>query len=74
MKKYQVLQGVLNNQGNGQIDLIKEFDTLEAAKEFFNKIKNDKKGWHISKHEHLETWLLEDNNWEDPVGYWVKEQ
>lgn len=70
MKKYQVLQGVLNNQGNGQIDLIKEFDTLEAAKDFFNKIKADKKGWHISKYEYLETWLLEDNNWEDPVGYW----
>lgn len=70
MKKYQVLQGVLNNQGNGQIDLIQEFESFKEALNFFNKIKSDKKGWIISKNEHLETWLLEDNNLNDPVDYW----
>lgn len=70
MKKYQVLQGVLNNQGNGQVDLIEEFESFKEALNFFNKIKSDKKGWIISKNEHLETWLLEDNNWNDPVDYW----
>lgn len=70
MKKYQVLQGVLNNQGNGQVDLIQEFESFKEALNFFNKIKSDKKGWIISKNEHLETWLLEDNNLNDPVDYW----
>ena len=70
MKKYQVLQGVLNNQGNGQVDLIQEFESFKEALNFFNKKKKKKKGWIISKNEHLETWLLEDNNLNDPVDYW----
>ena len=71
MKKYQVLQGKVNRQGNGQIDLMKEFDTLEAAQEYFNDIKNDKRGYgRFINGEVLETWLIEGANWEDPVGYW----
>ena len=70
MKKYQVLQGVLNNQGNGQIDLIEEFSNYKEAIKFFNKIKNDKKGWIIGKHEHLETYLLKNNDYDDILGYW----
>ena len=72
MKKYQVLQGKVNRQGNGQIDLMREFDTLEAAQEYFNDIKRDKRGYgRFNNSEVLETWLLCDNNWEDPVGYWA---
>ena len=70
MKKYQVLQGVLNNQGNGQIDLIEEFSNYKEAINFFNKINNDKKGWIIGKYEHLETYLLKNNDYDDILGYW----
>lgn len=71
MKKYQVLQGKMDNQGNGQIDLIEEFETKADAIKFFNSIKNDKRGYgKFYSNEHLETWLLKENNWDDPVGYW----
>lgn len=72
MKKYQVLQGKITAGGTGDYDLMSEFDTLEAATNYFNEVKNDKRGYgRFVNGEVLETWLLENNNWDAPVGYWV---
>ena len=34
----------------------------EEAQTLFNKIKEDKKGWFLNSHEHLETLLIENEN------------
>ena len=70
---YQILQGKIDNSGCGDYHLINEVETLEEAMTLFNKIKDDKKGWFLTSHEHLETLIIEDNNLEEPVGYWTCE-
>ena len=71
MKRYQVLQGKIKKSGVGDYELMDEFDTLKEAREYFNKIKRDKRGYgRFINGEVLETWLIKDDNWEDPVGYW----
>ena len=71
MKKYQVLQGKIKNNGSGNYNVVKEVDTLEEAIVEFNQIKNEKRGWgRFVNGDVLETWLLESNNWDEPIGYW----
>ena len=72
--KYQILQGKIANDGSGDYVLINEFDNLEEAQTLFEKIKQDKKGWCLNYHEHLETLLIEKENFDDPVGYWSCDQ
>ena len=68
--KYTVLQGVISNSGKGDLHVMGEFDTINEATVFFNDIKADKRGYSLNVYSHLETWLLEDDNWDEPISFW----
>lgn len=74
--KYQVLQGKIKRSGVGDYNLMGEFNNLKEAQEFFNEIKNDKTGYGFNKNarEHLETFLLKNNDYETPVDFWSNEE
>ena len=71
MKRYQVLQGKISVSGVGDYELMGEFDTLKEAREYFNKIKRDKRGYSSFRNSNvLETYIIKEDDWENPVGYW----
>ena len=69
---YTVQQGVFSNTGVGDYTLYKEFDNLDAATAYFNKIKNAKRGYTIYKHQHLETILTIAGDL-IPIAWWNKD-
>ena len=72
MKRYQIYQGKFSESGVGDYELMEEFDTLKEAREYFNKIKRDKRGYSSFRtSDVLETWLIRNEDWENPVGYWA---
>jgi len=48
-KRYVVTQGVLTKSGEGDMPAIRDFDNLEQAQEFFNRIKEDTNGYWINR-------------------------
>lgn len=56
-EKFYVWQGNLTESGGGDIEIVEVFDNLEDAKYYFNKIKEDTKGYNLHPHGRLETWL-----------------
>lgn len=56
-EKFYVWQGNLNNFGGGDVEIVGVFDNLADAKEYFEKIKEDTKGYSLHRGGRLETWL-----------------
>lgn len=63
---YYVEQGTFTNTGVGSYTLYEEFENLEDALNYFNKIKNDKKGYDM-RGKVLYTQLVNDD---EIVKYW----
>ena len=58
---YRVLQGKISNNGCGDYHVINCYDNLDDALDLFNEIKEDKKGWCLSKYNHLETLVIDED-------------
>lgn len=68
MKRYQVLQGKIKKSGVGDYELMDEFDTLKEAREYFNKIKRDKRGYSSFRtSDVLETYIIKGDDWDNPI-------
>ena len=66
MKKYYtVCQGVLNEHGTGDMDVVATVDTLQEARKIYDKVKRDTKGW-VKKYakNYLATWVCENDEGE----------
>ena len=55
--KYYVWQGNLTESGGGDVEIVETFDNLADARHYFNKIKEDTKGYSLHRGGRLETWL-----------------
>lgn len=72
--RYSILQGIITNQGNGDMFEASSFSSLEEAKEEFEAIKNDTSGWVFgNKHCYLETQLVETSENDDDDIYNILE-
>lgn len=56
-EKFYVWQGNLTRSGGGDIEIVRVFDNLADAKDYFEYIKEDIKGYNLHKGGRLETWL-----------------
>lgn len=56
-EKFYVWQGNLNNFGGGDVEIVGVFDNLADAKDYFEHIKEDTKGYSLHRGGRLETWL-----------------
>lgn len=56
-EKFYVWQGNLTESGGGNVEIVEVFDNLADAKEYFEKIKKDTKGYNLHRGGRLETWL-----------------
>lgn len=66
--RYSILQGIITNQGNGDMFEVSSFSTLDEAKEEFEEIKNDTSGWVFgNKYCYLETQLVETSENDEEV-------
>lgn len=68
MNIYGIFQGVHNKEsGTGCDCIITVFTNKKEAVKFFNKIKKDTSGYHISKNEYLETYMLLNDDLDNPI-------
>lgn len=71
--KYYVWQGNINKFGYGNVEICATFSNLEDAKDYFDRIKKDTRGYILRPCGHLETWLTRkreiDDNFIDYFDY-----